>query len=226
MVEDYRELLIGCGRDSRKRYSAIPHHPRGWQSSRLGYIGPVTLDNNALVSPDIWCDLNQVPPWHFFPRELLSADPDCTRIREGFREGAPYSQGFYAQGDYWDEIHAYQVLEHLGRQGDAHAFFKHFEELWRLLKPNGYLVAEVPSRYSGHLWGDPGHARAIVAESLTFLDQGEYQRQIDGPERTRTTMSDYRGIYHGDFKIVQQADNREHFVFVLQAIKPSRWSTP
>lgn len=35
----------------------------------------------------------------------------------------------------FDEIHAYEVLEHTGTQGDYKFFFKQFEEFWRLLKP-------------------------------------------------------------------------------------------
>jgi hypothetical protein len=130
--------------------------------------------------------------------------------------------GRVLEGDYWDEIHAYQVLEHLGSQGDAAAFFAHFSELWRLLRNGGYLVAEVPSRFSGCFWGDPSHRRAIVAESLSFLDQAEYSRQCDGPESTRTTMSDFRYLYKADFRCLDQADNRQDFVFVLQAVKPAR----
>lgn len=192
---EYRELLIGAGRDHRKRYSAQPHHPRGWRGE------VVTLDIDVRVKPDLWCDLNAHPPWTAVSRgdtvrhEMLS--------------------------DYWDEIHAYQVLEHLGSQGDATSFFAQFQELWRLLKPDGYLVVAVPSRFSGWLWGDPSHRRAIVEENLPFLDQSQYIRQCDGPNPT--SMSDFRHIYKGDFRCTDQHNNREDFVFVLQAIKPSRW---
>lgn len=202
MNEDklYRELLLGCGHDTRKRYVAVPHHPRHW----INPHGPVTLDIHPWIEADLWCDLNAPPPWHAISR----ADPDKVhRLLEP---------------DYWDEIHAYQVLEHLGRQGDAVTFFAHFSEIWRILKPGGYLVAEVPSRRSGNLWGDPGHTRAIVAESLMFLSQEQYRLQLDGEVSTRTTMSDYRHIYGADFKIVDLHDTTANLAFVLQAIKPSR----
>lgn len=200
MSSDYRELLLGCGHDRRKRYCAVPHHPRGWQS----LTGPVTLDVDRRVSPDIYCDLDHCTPWVFFAREK------------------DYAVAKASLSDAWDEIHAYQVLEHLGSQGDARALFAVFSEIWRILKPGGYLVAEVPSRFSGNLWGDPGHTRAIVPETLVFLDQEQYRRQLDVPSEHRTSMSDYRNIYRADFKIVDTNDNRQNFVFVLQAVKPSR----
>lgn len=221
---DYRELLLGCGRDRRKRYSAIPHHPRGWQSSGDG--GPVTLDIVAAVKPDIWCDLNQAPPWHFFPRDVPEGHPDFEEYSGIDNTRRLYARGYVAESDYWDEIHAYQVLEHLGQQGDMHAFLSQFQEIWRILKPGGYLVAEVPSRRSEGLWGDPGHRRVICAMSLVFLDQSQYILQCDGSERTRTSMSDYRGMYKGDFKCLQKTDTGEDFAFVLQAVKPSRWVEP
>jgi len=204
MTDDYRELLIGCGRDRKKRYSAEPFHPRGWRSLRDGIPGPVTLDVNPAVDPDIVCDLNAAPPWN------------------GFARGEAF--GRELESDCWDEIHAYQVLEHLGQQGDAFAFFRQFSELYRILKPTGYLVAEVPSRFSPWLWGDPSHRRAIVPETLTFLDQAEYIRQCDGPHPS--AMSDFRHIYKADFRLIQSADTRENFAFVLQAVKPSRWAMP
>lgn len=196
----YTELLLGCGHDRRKRYVAVPHHPRGWRDPK----GPVTLDINRAVKSDLWCDLSAPPPWYAISR----GDP----------EGRPHP----LIADFWDEIHAYQVLEHLGRQGDAIAFFAHFSELWRILKPGGYFVGEVPSRFSGYLWGDPGHTRAIVPESLSFLDQEQYALQIDGPLETRSTMSEYRNLYTADFKVVDAHDSHMHFAFVLQAVKPSR----
>lgn len=227
MSEDYRELLIGAGRDHRKRYCAQPHHPRGWQSAAKK---PVTLDVNKALNPDLWCDLNGTPPWHAASRECreledLKRDSLDAEHHHSARH-YPYGVLHLMLEDYWDEIHAYEVLEHLGRQGDAHAFFAQMAEIWRLLKPGGYLVAEVPSRFSGNLWGDPGHSRAIVEETLVFLDQSQYILQCDGPEKTRTPMSDYRNLYRADFRCTDHHDNRTHLSFVLQAIKPSRWVQP
>src|SRR6185312_16493300 len=50
----------------------------------------------------------------------------------------------------FDEIHAYEVLEHIGTQGDWRSFFAEFSEYWRILKPNGALVGTVP-RWN-HQW--------------------------------------------------------------------------
>lgn len=219
MSEDYRELLIGCGRDRKKRYCAEPTHPRSWRNPK----GPTTLDINFDVKPDLWCDLNGHPPWTALSRGIVPVDPAA---------GNEASERHYYIGevprvllnDYWDEIHAYQVLEHLGQQGDAHALLSQFAELWRILKPGGYLVAEVPSRFSPWLWGDPSHRRAIVPETLVFLDQSEYIRQCDSA--TPSAMSDFRNIYKADFRCTQQHDNRMDFAFVLQAVKPSRCAGP
>jgi predicted SAM-dependent methyltransferase len=35
----------------------------------------------------------------------------------------------------FDEIHAYEVLEHTGKQGDYQFFFDQFSDFWRILKP-------------------------------------------------------------------------------------------
>ena len=37
----------------------------------------------------------------------------------------------------FDEIHGYEILEHLGQQGDAKSFFAHFWEIYRILNPLG-----------------------------------------------------------------------------------------
>jgi SAM-dependent methyltransferase len=117
----------------------------------------------------------------------------------------------------FDEVHAYEVLEHLGQQGDAVSFFEHFSEIWRILKPGGYLFATCPSRYSAWLWGDPSHRRAILKESLVFLDQTAYRALGAG-----NPMSDFRHIYKADFKIFSANDNHVNLIFCLQAQKPPR----
>lgn len=120
--------------------------------------------------------------------------------------------------DTFDEIHAYEVLEHLGQQGDFRSFFDEWSEWWRILKPGGYMFATSPHWSSPWAWGDPGHTRVYGPECLGYLDQSEYARQIGV-----TTMTDYRFCYRGDFEILHAkvTDNLQ-FHYVLMAVKPSR----
>jgi SAM-dependent methyltransferase len=111
----------------------------------------------------------------------------------------------------FDEIHAYEVLEHLGRQGDWRGFFEEWNEYYRLLKPGGHFVATVPSTKSVWLWADPGHTRVICNETLTFLDRMSYEDQVG-----KTTMTDYRQWYHGDFLLLWDDDNGTNYSFVLE----------
>lgn len=193
-MSDFRELLLGCGHSRVKRLQSLDGNPH-WH-------GLVTLDYNENCDPDIVCNLNLIP-WK------------CTNA-----EHSHFPLPELLGSDYYDEIHAYEILEHLGQQGDADSFFATFGEIWRILKPGGILYATVPSRFSPWLWGDPSHRRAILPETLVFLDQSEYVRQLDGPEKT--PMSDFRSIWKGDFRIRKANDNRETFAFALEAVKPSR----
>ena len=118
----------------------------------------------------------------------------------------------------FDEIHAYEVLEHCGSQGDYKFFFAQFEEFYRILKPEGKIVATVPHWQSPWAWGDPSHKRVILLESLTFLNQEEYTKQVG-----KTPMSDFRYIYKSDFKLIGHGKTSEHnLAFILEAVKPSR----
>lgn len=113
----------------------------------------------------------------------------------------------------FDEIHAYEVLEHCGRQGDWQFFFAQFAEFYRLLKPKGYFVATVPMWDSPWAWGDPGHTRLIAKESLIFLNQKEYQ------QAGKTAMTDYRPWWKGDFETLAVQETEHRLAFVLQAVK-------
>lgn len=189
----YRELLIGCG---HRRQKVVPAPDRAGP-----WVNLVTLDHNKDCGPDILCNLDTINMWQ---SEDFSGDDNFVlngRLR----------------ADMWDEVHAYEVLEHLGQQGDVVSFFRHFEELYRILKPGGYLCATVPSRFSAWLWGDPGHRRVILPESLVFLSQPQYARQCGV-----TPMSDYRPLYSGDFDVVTSIDDRTLHTFILRAVKPAR----
>jgi len=118
--------------------------------------------------------------------------------------------------DQFDEIHAYEVLEHTGQQGDWRFFFAQFSEFWRILKPDGLLCASCPSLTSRWAWGDPGHTRVIQPETLIFLQQPQYA-QVG-----ITSLTDYRAVYQADYDLAFSKDDGEGFKFALRAVKPSR----
>lgn len=117
--------------------------------------------------------------------------------------------------DEFDDIHAYEVLEHVGSQGDWRFFFRQFEDFWRVLKPGGYLCGTTPHPESRWAWGDPGHTRIVSPDSFVFLSQEEYRKQIG-----KTAMTDYRPWYKADFELVHsETTNSGVNAWVLRAIK-------
>jgi SAM-dependent methyltransferase len=114
------------------------------------------------------------------------------------------------EDETFEEIHAYEVLEHFGKQGDWKTFFAQFTEFHRILKPGGHFFATVPMWDSQWAWADPGHTRVIAPGSLTFLEQRNYENIGSTP------MTDYRHCYKADFEIVHSQEVGERFAFVLK----------
>lgn len=123
------------------------------------------------------------------------------------------------EDDCFDELHAYCVLEHLGRQGDWRFFFDQWSDFWRVLKPGGTFHGICPHPTSPWAWGDPSHTRVLSPENLVFLTQPNYEAQVGV-----TPMSDFRFAYKADFDLLHCRHDRSsgNFEFVLQAVKPSR----
>lgn len=121
--------------------------------------------------------------------------------------------------DSFDNAYAFEVLEHLGQQGDWRAFFATFAEIYRILKPGGHLIATCPSWQSQWAWADPSHTRIIAPGSLVFLSQKQYAEQVG-----RTPMTDFRHTWKGDFETVASDDNGDKFKFALKAHKPVRYA--
>jgi hypothetical protein len=200
-------LLVGCGESRVRRIDPRPMLRRGVYQARPAFDDGelYTLDAEAAFEPDLLADLEDL------------ADSGRWRIRLS-RERAEHL--VYASlndpqlaDDVFDEIHAYEVLEHLGRQGDIESFFDSFYPFWLALKPDGLLCGTCPSLSSVWLWSDPGHRRAITLGALRFLDRTFYP----GPP-----SSDYRRVSLCDFRLLWVNDDGQTFSFVLQAVKPIR----
>ena len=114
------------------------------------------------------------------------------------------------EDEVFEEIHAYDVLEHVGQQGDFRTFFAQFDEFARILKPGGHLMITVPAWDSVWAWGDPGHSRVINEGTIHFLDKDNYDAV------GTSTMTDYRHVYKSDFSIEHAEDTGERFCFVLR----------
>lgn len=206
-MSDYRELLIGCGSRRDKDILRYVRLDNVKQLSgdvelckRMGLLirhwqNLTTLDNNPKHNPDIVCDLEYIP-------------------LKGYHPMSESISNIVISSDAFDEIHAYEVLEHIARQGDYIQFFRQFTEFHRILKPNGLFCATCPSWASPWAWGDPSHTRVITSGTLVFLSQAEYTKQVGV-----TAMSDFRHVYTADFEPVFVFENHETLAFVLRAIK-------
>ena len=157
-----------------------------YQGAPKDWQNLVTLDNNPNCKPDVTWDLE---------------------IRMMGQCKTPFPDNAF------DEIHAYDVLEHLAYQGDHHFFFTEFSEYWRILKPNGLFIATVPDIKSKYAIGDPSHKRIITKEQLDFLDQDHYKKV------GKTKCSDFRHIYTADFKLLSHRVIETDFIFILKANK-------
>lgn len=113
----------------------------------------------------------------------------------------------------FDEIHAYDVMEHTGAQGDWRFFFRQFDELWRILKDGGTFHFHCPSAQSEWAFGDPGHTRVFPINWLVFLDRDRYERCVDTP------MTDYRAFFNSNWKIVASYADDKVMAAIIKGVK-------
>jgi SAM-dependent methyltransferase len=111
----------------------------------------VSLDMNPEAKPDILFNLEWIESWNIF-RNYIPVDNES-----------------------FDEIHAYDVLEHFGTQGNYKGFFRGWREFWRILKPGGALYGICPRYDTDWAWGDPGHTRVITSGTLGYLTREMYE---------------------------------------------------
>jgi hypothetical protein len=143
----------------------------------------------------------------------LDINPDCEPDIVGDASDPAFS---WFPDDTFDEVHAYDVMEHFGTQGDWRYFFDHWSGIWRILKDGGLFCGISPDCESRWAWGDPGHTRIMGPEQLVYLSQEAYAQQVG-----QTPMTDYRFYYKADFSVmVSQVDpfTKQHS-YILKANK-------
>lgn len=143
----------------------------------------ISIDMDPSSSPDFLMDLNKVLPNKKLPFEDNS----------------------------FDEIHAYNILEHLGVQGDWKGYFKEFTEYHRILKNNGQFFILVPVGQDA--LADPGHSRFFHKNHFGFLNQKFYDTNIE----KSTCATDYRWFWKKNFEIdYMEIVDSHHLAVILR----------
>jgi SAM-dependent methyltransferase len=127
--------------------------------------------------------------------------------------------------DSIDLIVAWHVLEHVGQQGETEGWFRMWEELYRVLKPSGWLYAESPYYDSIWAWSDPTHTRAISEHCFVFFAQAAYRMKdsIISPYRIHCDFQwlGMPGLEKGYAVHTDRTDPRNRMLrFALRPIKP------
>ena len=120
----------------------------------------------------------------------IDMNPDCGADVVWNLEQRPLPFG----DEEFDELGAFDVLEHIGRQGDWKGFFEEFAEYWRILKPGGLFFIVVPIGPDYH--ADPGHTRFFGPTWFMFLSRDWYRIQLE----EKRPVTDYRWFWKRDFK--------------------------
>lgn len=170
-------LVLGCGNSRRQNIIIAENAPN------LEAKGPNFEDNFE----DVWT-LDMDPGAK--PKILW----DLERLpwpvpKAEFDQVHAYEVLEHLSGPF-DEVHAYEVLCNLGGVGDWKFFFALWRQIWEVLKPGGLVCATTPWWESVWAWQDPGHKRVYSPYLLTYLNQAEYIKQIG-----HTAMTDYRSVW-------------------------------
>jgi SAM-dependent methyltransferase len=77
------------------------------------------------------------------------------------------------ENDSIDEIACYELLEHLSHERNniakQDALIYAMNEMWRVLKPTGFLKGKCPHEGGNNVFSDPTHQRVILADTFDYF---------------------------------------------------------
>ena len=149
--------------------------------------------------------------WEDSPNEVFE-NPTCLDIQEPADVIHDLNDPILPfADDAFDEIHAYEILEHVGSQGDWRFFFAQFAEFHRVLKPGGHMCITCPMWDSHWSYGDPGHTRVLPKECFAFLTAEHYE-QVG---KSGSSCSDYRAALGDALWELRGIQESQHQLFVV-----------
>lgn len=176
-----RSLLIGCGN------SRVKHVQYAGNAEWTGELTTMDMDPNC--GADIVFDMEAIT--------ISFKDACFPTVHLPFEENT------------FDEIGAYNCMEHWGKQGDWRGWFTEMTEYHRILKPGGIMSILVP--INGDALADPGHTRFFQANYFGFLSQAFYERN----EQLKSCFTDYRWYYKKNFDVLYLKEVGDHHLAVV-----------